>query len=170
MAIVPDPLLKASKLPIIIGMIYILLHFSFVYLPNAFFVIQDPAISAIGTVLAILSPFFFFIVFGWAGWRASRGFKMGIVDSGSVSALSYVVVTSISIALTVVFIISLPLIFHLIHGPAATSDYLESNEVKTAGFGLLAVLVAYATGQLFFGALVYFGIGCLAAFLAKRMK
>ena len=169
MAIVPDPLLEAATLPAIIGTIYILLHFSFVYLPNAFFPVPDPAISAIGTVLAILSPFFFFIVFSWAGWRAARRSHMGVVDSGSVSALYYVVVTSISIVLTVAFMISLPAIFHLMHGEAASSDFLSSNEVKLAGFGLVTVLVVYSASQLFFGAMFYFAIGCLAAFLAKRM-
>lgn len=170
MAIIPDPLLNASKLPIIIGMAFILIHFSFASLPYALFMVPDPVISSIGSLLSFLSPFFFIFVFGWAGWRANKEFDLGIIESGSVTAFSYVVLSSFSILITVTFLLCLPFVLQSINTESATSGFLSSGDVKVSGFGLSAILAIYALSALVFGTMINFAIGCLAAYLAKKMR
>lgn len=170
MAVDFKKVLKASVLIIAIGVALVISAIILKLVSTLITGSEAATVSLISTAYSFLLWPVFFVLYLWAGMRATRKFRLDAVGAGATSAIAFMLVGFTRLLLEIV--LSLLFVSRVLGGTSYISD--ESvlaatifGETATKGMGILLAALC-GVGAILIGGLVNFVIGGLGSIIVQR--
>jgi len=133
---------------------------------------EAATVSLISTTYSFFLWPVFFILYLWAGMRATRKFRLDAVGAGATSAVSFMLISFTRLLLEIV--LSLLFVSRVLGGTSYISDesVIAANifgETATKGMGILLAALC-GVGVILVGGLVNFVIGGLGSIIVQRRR
>ena len=160
-------IVKASVLIFVIGIIFVLLAVILRLLPVLITGSESEILSLISTVFSFLLIPIFLALYFFAGYRATKKFKLDAIHGGAVAAFSYFLVGLLQLILEM--LLGLLFASHVLAGTFVSGGAALAASVFDVSGGagiLLSALCGFA--MLALGCLINFVIGGAGSLLAQR--